>query len=137
MGALGLFSKIVSLGFATASPSRAIAVDEHEQRREIRRASTDRLFMQVVRCEDEDLLGTTLSCTAADVSQHGVKIISREWIPVGCQLDLWIDDSARPGKFFLSGEVRWTSGCEGEFLLGIELNDGAATDINEWRDRQA
>ena len=111
---------------------------EHEQRKEFRRGSNERLFLQVVQSEDQDLVGTTISCIALNVSAGGLMVTCDQRIPEGCFIDLWIDDSARPGKFFLSSEVRWASKNEaGEFQIGVALLDGAATDIEEWRARQA
>ncbi len=133
-----LFSKIVSLGYA--APRRQTlptSTERQEQRREFRRASQDRLFVQVVDCEDDSQIGTTLSCDALDVSASGLKIASKQPISVGAVLDLWVDDSQRPGKFFLSSRVRWTRREEGQFQIGVELINGAATDILEWRDRQS
>ena len=133
-----LFSKIVSLGFA-APQSRPLATssDRHEQRTEIRRESQDRLFVQVIDCQDEQEIGTTLSCDALDVSAGGLKIASSQPVAIGAVLDLWVDDSQRPGKFFLSSRVRWIRREDSQFQIGLELIDGAATDIQEWRDRQA
>ena len=72
-----------------------------------------------------------------DVSGNGLKIESAQALPTGCVLDLWVDDTAQPGKFFLSSEVRWSREGSGGFMTGLELLDGAATDINIWRERQA
>jgi hypothetical protein len=48
-----------------------------------------------------------------------------------------VDDNSRAGKFFLSSEVRWVNEAEtGEYEVGVALLDGAATDIEEWRERQ-
>lgn len=132
-----LFSKIVSLGYAAPRTTRMSNRQErHEQRREFRRQSQDRLFLQVVDCDDENQIGTTLSCDALDVSAGGMKIAAAEPVAIGAVLDLWVDDSQRPGKFFLSSKVRWSRRESGQFQIGVELIDGAATDIVEWRDRQ-
>ena len=111
---------------------------EHEQRKEFRRGSNERLFLQVVQSDDKDLIGTTISCIALNVSPGGLMVTCNQRIPEGCFIDLWVDDSARPGKFFLSSQVRWAcEGEPGEFQIGVALLDGAATDIEEWRARQA
>jgi hypothetical protein len=137
-----LLSKIHSLVSIQGSRgTRAInsrANFEHEQRKEFRRGSNERLFLQVVQSEDQDMVGTTISCTALNVSPSGLMVACDQRIPEGCFIDLWVDDSARPGKFFLSSEVRWAFESEpGEFRIGVALLEGAATDIEEWRARQA
>jgi hypothetical protein len=112
--------------------------DEEEHRREFRRASSERLFAQVIQANDQSMVGTTLSCHAIDVSPNGLKVSSDEQVPVGCVLDLWVDDSKKPGKFFLSSDVRWvTEQDDGTgYQFGVQLHNGAATDIEAWRQRQ-
>ncbi len=105
-----------------------------EQRREYRRISRDRLFLQVIDSDNRDLIGTTISGHALDVSANGLRMQSDVQVPVGSKLDLWVDISSRPGKFFLTSEVRWNSEeTLGEFHLGVQLIEGPATDIEEWR----
>ena len=132
-----LLSKIVSLSDARRglmSSKRTNRPDhDPEQRREFRRASSERLFAQVTQSDDKDLVGTTLSCQAMDASAGGLKIFTDQFLSVGCVLDLWIDDSRKPGKFFLSCDVRWVD--EGEHMFGVQLRGGSATDIDEWRER--
>ena len=137
-----LISKIHSLVSALngrdASAIRRRTNFEHEQRKEFRRDSSERLFLQVVQSENQEMVGTTISCMALNVSASGLMVACDQHIPEGCFIDLWVDDSARPGKFFLSSEVRWEIESQpGEFQIGVELLDGAATDIEEWRERQA
>ncbi len=108
-----------------------------EKRQHKRIPSRDRLFVQVVSCEEQpDLVGTTLSCKTLDVSAGGIRIDCHDRIPVGAKLDLWVDVHSRPGKFFLSSDVRWVEERRGilpSYQLGVKLQDGTATDIEEWR----
>ncbi len=107
--------------------------------------SDDRLFSQVVLSADEpDMVGTTLSCTAVNLSVGGIQFRTTAPVPTGSLLDLWVDVSSRPGKFFLAGEVRWSrptgesdiNGAE-QWFVGVQLKSGAATDIIDWRDFHA
>jgi hypothetical protein len=124
------------------SSARAASQD---QRLHPRLESDDRLFSQVVlSSEQPSLVGTTLSCTAVNLSVGGVQFRSSAPVPAGALLDLWIDVSNRPGKFFLAGEVRWSratgefnSKDQEEWLIGVQLKSGAATDIVDWRDYHA
>jgi len=112
--------------------------NHHEHRRELRRESNDKVFLQIVQCEEKDLVGTTLSSSALDASANGLKVACNQHIPAGSIIDFWVADSTRPGKFFLSSTVRWVNGDQnGSFKLGVELLDDAATDIHDWRLRQA
>ena len=109
-----------------------------EMRQETRHSSHERLFVQVVECDDQSLVGMTVSCDSVDVSAGGLRISSETFIPEGSQVDLWIDVNSGPGKFFLTSEVRWSNTTnEGNCLFGAQLRDGAATDISEWRALQA
>jgi len=116
-----------------------------DQRLHPRMESDDRLFTQVVlSAEDPDIVGTTLSCTAVNLSVGGIQFRTNAPVPAGALLDLWIDVSSRPGKFFLAGEVRWSrptgkldrNGAQ-EWFIGVQLKSGAATDIVDWRDYHA
>jgi hypothetical protein len=108
---------------------------EDDQRGELRKFSGERLFVQITQSNDQDLLGITLSCTTTDASSHGIKFVSDQFIPVGCLLDLWVDDNTRPGKFFLSGDVRWTQKVgHAKTIVGVRLQEGLATDIDTWRE---
>ncbi len=117
-------------------------MSNNDKRMHPRLDSDDRLFTQVVLAADEpDLVGTTLSCTAVNMSVGGIQFKTTQAVPVGTLLDLWVDVASRPGKFFLAGEVRWSrptaevdeNGTELHFV-GVQLKAGAATDILDWRD---
>ena len=116
-----------------------------DKRMHPRMDSDDRLFSQVVLSADEpDMVGTTLSCTAVNLSVGGIQFRTTAPDPTGSLLDLWVDVSSRPGKFFLAGEVRWSrptgesdiNGAE-QWFVGVQLKSGAATDIIDWRDFHA
>lgn len=115
-----------------------------DKRMHPRLESDDRLFTQVVlSADDPDLVGTTLSCTAINMSVGGIQFATGTPLPIGALLDLWVDISSRPGKFFLAGEVRWTRPGEAEsndpdlWHIGVQLKSGAATDIINWREYHA
>lgn len=125
--------------------ARVKRLSTNDKRMHPRLDSDDRLFTQVVLAADEpDLVGATLSCNAVNMSMGGIQFKTNRAVPVGTLLDLWVDVSSRPGKFFLAGEVRWSrptqetdeNGCEMHFV-GVQLKSGAATDILDWRDYHA
>jgi len=105
--------------------------------------SDDRLFVQVVlSAADPDLVGSTLSCKAVNLSVGGIQFRATSAIPNGALLDLWVDIRSRPGKFFLAGEVRWSRPVDAgatpdNWLIGVQLKSGAATDILDWREFHA
>jgi hypothetical protein len=103
-------------------------------RTECRRAAVERLFIQIVDCVDADKIGTTVSCHSTESSASGLRISTEEQIPAGSRIDLWVNISARPGKFFLSADVRWCGQpYNGVYQLGVKLIDGAATDTAAWQ----
>ena len=122
--------------------ARVRRMASNDKRMHPRLQSDDRLFTQVVlAADDPELVGTTLSCTAVNMSVGGIQFRTTHDVPVGTLLDLWVDVASRPGKFFLAGEVRWSrptgeydeNGAELHFV-GVQLKAGAATDILDWRD---
>jgi Tfp pilus assembly protein PilZ len=122
-------------------PSR----NRDDQRMHPRLESDDRLFVQIVlSAADPDLVGSTVSCQALNLSVGGIQFRTDAAIPNGALLDLWVDIRNRPGKFFLAGEVRWMrpmqegDPVDGEgWLIGVQLKSGAATDILDWREFHA
>jgi hypothetical protein len=131
-------SNIVSLHKDRPSEVKQNAPGEHrseDNRTEVREISGEPLFVQITQSSEKELIGKTMACKAVDASAHGIKFLAKDFIPVGCLLDLWVDDKSRPGKFFLSGDVRWTQ-KEGKIstMVGVRLQDGLATDIESWMD---
>ncbi len=125
--------------------ARIKRMSNNDKRMHPRMERDDRLFTQVVlAADDPELVGATLSCTAVNMSVGGIQFRTNKSVPVGTLLDLWVDVSSRPGKFFLAGEVRWSrptaeadeNGAELHFI-GVQLKSGAATDIMDWRDFHA
>ena len=105
-----------------------------ERRIESRETCEDRLFAQITACGRSDLIGTTFSCRASDASSSGLCLTSDVQIPAGAKLDLWIENSSRPGKYFLTSDVRWVETLtEGGCAIGVELQENPTTDINQWR----
>lgn len=131
-----LMSKIIDISAARRRRERqqeVIGMHSHDKRREIRHESQETLFVQIIASPDASLVGTTISCQACDVSAHGLRVQTDVPIPEDCHLDLWVDNSAGPGKYFLSSTVRWSQSVDGIHFAGVELHDGAATDIDLWR----
>ena len=106
-----------------------------EQRTEPRVTKSDRLFVQITQTADKGMIGKTSACKVLDTSAHGFRFITSEHIPAGSLLDLWVDDSSRPGKFFLSGDVRWSRTVgTASTMVGVRLQEGLATDIADWQE---
>lgn len=131
-----LMSKIIDISAARRRRERRREVNgmnRTEKRREFRRSSNDNLFVQIVSAPNSSLVGQTIACLALDVSPNGLRIQSEIPIPDGSRLDLWVDNSNGPGKFFLSSTVRWSTEVGERHEAGLELHGGAATDIELWR----
>jgi len=115
--------------------SAAVKRGAKDNRSEIRAASCELLFIQIMQSSNKNLIGQTLSCKAVNASAQSIMFLAEGFIPVGCLLDLWVDDLSRLGKYFLSGVV-----CRSQIagtvsrLIGVRLQEGLATDIQSWRD---
>ena len=72
-----------------------------DNRSEIRAVSGKRVFVQITQSTEKDLMGKTMACKTVDASAHGIKFLAEDFTPVGCLLDLWVDDLSRRGKYFL------------------------------------
>ena len=136
-------SNVIELDSARQRVQAAKAERQHDDKRmHPRLQSNDRLFAQVVLCaERPELVGRTLSCRAINLSVGGIQFRTDHPVPAGSLLDLWVDVANRPGKFFLSGEVRWSRPTKGddqdEHFIGVQLKSGAATDFLDWREFHA
>ena len=132
-----LHTKIISLSDARSfmkSSGGKLMNQRAERRIETRTASSVRLFVQVTSSHEQHLTGATFSCYALDVSSGGLRIASEAPIPEGSKLDLWVESSRRPGKYFLTSNVCWTEAAEnGDCLMGLELMESPTTDIDQWR----
>ena len=105
-----------------------------ENRIEPRQVCESRLFAQITSCSETELVGTTFSCHTQDVSAGGLCITSENYVPEGAKLDLWVENGARPGKYFLTSDVRWVAPMEGSrCAMGLALQESPTTDIELWR----
>ena len=128
-------SNIVSLQKARSSHMLESTANPQDKRVEARAITGERLFVQITQAEDKTLIGRTMPCKAVDASAHGIKFLADDFVPVGCLLDLWVDDESRPGKFFLSGDVRWAQKAgKLSTMVGVRLQEGLATDFESWKD---
>lgn len=136
-----LMNKLIRLADTrrwTKSQESNMSGQVSERRQDFRRESSERLFVQVIAAQEADLVGTTISCNALDMSANGLKIESPSLIPAGTKLDIWVDMASKPGKFFLTSDVRWSRTNEqGNCEFGVQLHDGATTDIEQWRENHS
>ncbi|GAB4359690.1 MAG: hypothetical protein Kow006_28960 [Gammaproteobacteria bacterium] len=108
-----------------------------ERRRHRRLKQRQRIYIQVLESDREpSLKGKTCYCSTLDISATGLQLEFDREAPPGCVLDLWVEVAGRPGRFFLTGEVRWClyDEARGKYLLGIELMEETSTDVVGWMD---
>ena len=57
-------------------------------------------------------------------------------MPEGYLLELWMEISNHPGKFFLTGEVKWCKEVEEgkRYLVGVELKERDTDDFKQWQE---
>lgn len=108
--------------------------DEAERRSSQRRSRDERLLIQVVSADGApDLAGVTLPSRTCDVSAGGLGLWLDRQLDPGVRLELWINVSGLPGKFFLCGEVRWSRPVAPDFLHGIQLIPVPGDDLPRWQ----
>ncbi|MCW8956306.1 MAG: PilZ domain-containing protein [Gammaproteobacteria bacterium] len=109
----------------------------NERRNSPRLMRDDRLFIQILGAsENPELVGTTLSCSAVDISRQGIRLGVAHEAPVGSEIELWIDIKGISDKYFLNGFIKWCYELDSDsaaYELGIELTDKAMTDLAIWQ----
>jgi hypothetical protein len=108
--------------------------DDAERRVNRRRSRDERLLVQVVSAVGApELAGATLPSRTCDVSSGGLGLWLGQQLAVGVRLELWVNVSGMPGKFFLCGEVRWSRAVAPDYLHGIELVPVPGDDLARWQ----
>ncbi|XOV90106.1 MAG: PilZ domain-containing protein [Pseudomonadota bacterium] len=108
-------------------------MDNDERRSEPRVALDEPVKLQIVTCRHEELVGKEILGRTKDASGSALRLKLVQPVPVGGQVDLWIEGDGDTRKFFLSGHVLWERDVQDGFELGVMLYEGAATDIDNWR----
>ena len=65
----------------------------------------------------------------------GIQIEVDRQVPEGFLLELWIEVSDHPTKFYLAGEVKWCQELDDGkgYLVGVELKKGETEDLSMWQ----
>ncbi|MEW6764506.1 MAG: PilZ domain-containing protein [Pseudomonadota bacterium] len=75
----------------------------------------------------------TFPCKARDISPRGLQVLISEPLADGVRVELWIKLDDQPGTFLLRGNVRWSRRLDGEYVLGIALDeDQHDLDMETW-----
>lgn len=110
----------------------AVASDERRTAR--RRSRDERLLVQIVSAVGApELAGATLPSRTCDVSAGGLGLWLGQPLAPGVRIELWVNVSGVPGKFFLCGEVRWSRAVAPDHLHGIELMPVPGDDLARWQ----
>jgi hypothetical protein len=92
-----------------------------------------RVFVHVHECKDHpDLVGTSLKCEAIDFSTRGMQFSCAESLPVSSILSITIGIGEPFAMYLLQGEVRWVRTVDGDFCMGVLLQQNDATDYLVW-----
>ena len=111
--------------------------DSKDRRQHARLPRDERVVVQIISSTRDTLPpGTVVRCATKDVSSRGLRIQLDQKVPEGFQLELWVEISNHPTKFYLAGEVKWCQEVEEgkRYLLGIELNEGKTEDLAVWQE---
>ena len=108
-----------------------------DRRQHTRQPRDERVVVQIVSSTRDTLPpGTVVRCSTKDVSAQGLRIQLDQHLPEGFELELWVEVSNHPTKFYLAGEVKW---CEvldeaKRYLVGVELKEGETEDFKLWQE---
>jgi hypothetical protein len=111
--------------------------NNQDRRQHTRQPRDERVVVQIVSSTRDTLPpGTVVRCSTKDVSPTGIRIQLDQQVPEGFHLELWVEVSNHPTKFYLSGEVKWSRELDqaGRYLVGIELKDADTEDFKQWQE---
>ena len=111
--------------------------DSKDRRQHARQPRDERVVVQIVSSTRDTLPpGTVVRCATKDISPRGLRIQLDQKVPEGFQLELWVEISNHPTKFFLAGDVKWCQEVEEgkRYLVGIELNEDKTEDLAVWQE---
>lgn len=110
--------------------------DKKDRRQHPRQPRDERVVVQIVSSTRDTLPpGTVVRCSTKDVSAEGLRIQLDQKVPEGFHLELWVEISNHPSKFYLAGEVKWCQEIEEgkRYLVGVSLAEGKTEDLDQWR----
>ena len=107
-----------------------------DRRQSNRQPRDERVVVQIVSSTRDTLPpGTVVRCSTKDVSPEGLRIQLDQQVPEGFELELWVEISNHPSKFYLAGEVKWCQELEAgkRYLVGVSLSHGKTEDLEQWQ----
>ena len=107
-----------------------------DRRQHSRQTRDERVVVQIVSSTRDTLPpGTVVRCSTKDVSANGLRIQVDQSVQEGFLLELWVEVSNHPTKFYLAGEVKWCQELdEGKrYLVGVELKETDTEDFKQWQ----
>ena len=110
--------------------------NQKERRQHARQPRDERVVVQIVSSSRDTLPpGTVVRCSTKDVSAEGLRIQLDQQLPEGFHLELWVEISNHPSKFYLAGEVKWCQALEDgkRYLVGVALSQGDTEDLEKWQ----
>jgi len=111
--------------------------NNQDRRQHARQPRDERVVVQIVSSTRDTLPpGTVVRCSTKDVSPTGIRIQLEQQVPEGFHLELWVEVSNHPTKFYLAGEVKWCQELDEDkrYLVGIELKDADTEDFKQWQE---
>lgn len=108
-----------------------------DRRQHSRQTRDERVVVQIVSSTRDTLPpGTVVRCSTKDVSANGLRIQLDQSVQEGFLLELWVEVSNHPTKFYLAGEVKWCQELdEGKrYLVGVELKEADTEDFKQWQE---
>lgn len=124
----------MTASISSISQKNLTSVEADERRTNRRRSRDERLLVQIVSAVGApELAGATLPSRTCDVSASGLGLWLGQSLAPGVRIELWVNVSGMPGKFFLCGEVRWARAVAPDYLHGIELMPVPGDDLGRWQ----
>lgn len=112
---------------------------EDDQRSEFRLTGRARVALQLEAPNlDEGDPGKTIVCHTQDLSSSGVRVQTREPVPVGALLPISVAFEGGQIVYELTGEVVWVERRKSGFwIVGVQILESDDTSFMEWVDAVA
>jgi len=111
-----------------------LSADLDELRREKRHQNRHAILVSYP-SQDGSGIEEKHTCRTEDVSEGGLKVVTRRALPLGCVLPIEVSVDDRAGAFRFNGEVKWCLEIDEAptYFAGIKLLNIIGKGFKEWQ----
>ncbi|MCK4707011.1 MAG: PilZ domain-containing protein [Gammaproteobacteria bacterium] len=107
-----------------------------DQRKNKRFTSKGNLQSEVIVSDDyPELAGQNIACESINISADGIQILTKDHVPVGTVLDLWVSiPKSKQSTFHLKARICWIklTKDESSYRAGLDVTESDSNDLHDW-----